>query len=77
MLVLLSAVRNVLPHVGACEKPNYEWWEVCPLLGPIGYGMWLVHSNALPPTFINIDGVIFQIMILHMTPSIILIVIAE
>jgi hypothetical protein len=20
-----------------CEKPNYEWWGVCPLLGPIGY----------------------------------------
>jgi hypothetical protein len=20
-----------------CEKPKYEWWGVCPLLGPIGY----------------------------------------
>jgi hypothetical protein len=37
MTVLLSAAQNVLPHVGAGEKPNHEWWEVCPLAGPIGY----------------------------------------
>jgi hypothetical protein len=49
------------------------------------YGMWLVLSNTWPhlphttilSAFINTDGVTFQVMILHITPSIILIVIAE
>jgi hypothetical protein len=36
--VFLSALQNVLPHVGACEhNRKIEWWEVCSLTGPIGY----------------------------------------
>jgi hypothetical protein len=62
--------------------------ETCPFVGPIRYhiySMWLVFSNTWPQlphtaalsTFINTDGVSFPVMIQHMTPSIILIVIAE
>jgi hypothetical protein len=48
-------------------------------------GMWLVFSNAKPPlphtatlsTFVNTDRVNLQVMILHMTLSIILKVIVE
>jgi hypothetical protein len=60
-----------------------DWLLGLPLT--IFRGMWLVLSNAYPPlphglaltTFNKIDRVNFQVMLQHMTLSIILIVIAE
>jgi hypothetical protein len=65
------------------STPRADWLLGLPLT--IIYGMWLVVSNTWPQlphtatlsTFIHTDGVTFQVMIPHMTPSIILIVIAE
>jgi hypothetical protein len=75
------------------KNQSIEWWRQVHLPGQSRirltayhiYGMWLVLSNTwpqLPHTttlsiFINTDGVTFQVMILHMTPSIVLIVTAE
>jgi hypothetical protein len=72
---------------------EWWWWGMSTpradrLLGlplTIIHGMWLVLSNTWPQlphiltlsTFIHTDGVTFQVMIPHMTLSIILIVIAE
>jgi hypothetical protein len=36
--VFLSAMQNVLPHVGACKhKIKVEWWRRVPFAGPFGY----------------------------------------
>ena len=54
MTVVPSALQNILRHVGACEKPNYEWWgkstcranQVMGLPLTIFHDMWIVLSNA-------------------------------
>jgi hypothetical protein len=90
--LLCRTYPHTLVHVYK-KNQLIEWWRHVHLPGQSGtrltayhiYGMWLVLSNTWPQlpytatlsTFINIDGVTFQVMILHMTPSIILIVIAE
>jgi hypothetical protein len=75
------------------HKPKFEWWGICPLAGPIRYLAYRVpYLRYVASTFkrlitttthcgviklINADGVPFQAMMLHITPSVILIVIAE
>jgi hypothetical protein len=92
--VFLSAMQNVLPHVGACKhKIKVEWWRHVHSPGHSGTRLTAYHisryvastfkSLATTTThfdlkaFIKTDRVNFQVMIQHMTLSVILIVVAE
>jgi hypothetical protein len=86
--VFLSAMQNVLPHVGACKhKIKVEWWRQVHLPGHSGTRLTAYHISryvastfkrlATLSTFNKRDRINLQVTIQHMTLSIILIVIAE